>query len=76
MVHLQDVELTGLTGVDCELWFTEAVLASAKILGKVTISFHKECCQHQDNMDAFQRLLIDEGMWTSRREEHMIICLK
>nr|CAB3467103.1 unnamed protein product [Digitaria exilis] len=55
MVHLQDVELTGLTGVDCELWFTEAVLASAKILGKVTISFHKECCQHQDNMDAFQQ---------------------
>nr|CAB3469779.1 unnamed protein product [Digitaria exilis] len=76
MVHLQEVELTGLTGVDCELWFMEEVLASAKILGKMTIRFHKECCQHKGSMDAFQRLLLDEGMWTSRREEHMITCLK
>ena len=37
MDHLQEVELSGLTGTDCELWFMKAVLTSAKGLRKVAV---------------------------------------
>ncbi|CAN6179217.1 unnamed protein product [Urochloa humidicola] len=74
MAHLQEVEVTGLTGTDCELRFMKTVLASAKRLHKVDVSFYPEC-QHQDKMDAFERMLLGEGMWTSHRGEHKLTCL-
>ncbi|KAJ1263828.1 hypothetical protein BS78_09G216700 [Paspalum vaginatum] len=68
IAHLLELELTGLRGTDCELWFMKAVIASAKRLHKVAISFHPKCWEHQDNMDAFERMLLDEGMWISYRD--------
>ncbi|PUZ62085.1 hypothetical protein GQ55_4G329400 [Panicum hallii var. hallii] len=76
MAHLQEVELTGLTGTDCEVWFMKTMLASAKGLFKVAISFNPYCWQHQGKMDAFERMLLDEGMWTSHRDTHMLTCLR
>ncbi|CAL5036922.1 unnamed protein product [Urochloa decumbens] len=54
--HLQEVELRGLTGVDCELWFMKAVFTSARGLRKVAVSFYPTCWQHEDKMDAFERI--------------------
>ncbi|OEL32762.1 hypothetical protein BAE44_0006218 [Dichanthelium oligosanthes] len=71
MAHLQEVELTGLTGSDCELWFMKAVLTSAKRLRKVAISFNRNC-RHTNKMDTFERMLLDEGMWTSHRDKFML----
>jgi hypothetical protein len=64
MAHLREVELTGLTGTDCEFWFMKTVLARAKRLHKVAISFNPNCWQHEGNMDAFECILLDGGMWT------------
>ena len=75
MAHLQEVELTGLTGIDCELWFMEAVIASARRLRKASISFNTECWQHECKMDAFERMLLDEGMRTSCRDKFKLTCL-
>nr|TKW20094.1 hypothetical protein SEVIR_4G062900v2 [Setaria viridis] len=74
MAHVQEVELTGLTGTDCELWFMKAMLASAAGLCKVAISFNPQCGQHLGKMDAFERMLLDEGMLTSHREALMLTC--
>ena len=76
MAYLVEVELTGLTGTDCEVWFMKTMLASAKGLFKVGISFNPYCWQHQGNMDAFERMLLDEGMWTCHRDTHMLTCLR
>nr|CAB3469773.1 unnamed protein product [Digitaria exilis] len=75
MAHLQEVELTGLTGAECELSFMKVVFASAKRLHKVAISFNPKC-QHPGRMDAFERMLLDEGAWTIHRGEFMLTCLK
>ncbi|CAN6165008.1 unnamed protein product [Urochloa humidicola] len=80
LAHLNEIELTGLTGTDCELWLMEAVLASATRLRKVTISFNRECWQRQcwkleGKMDAFERMLLDEGMQCSCRVEHRLTYL-
>lgn len=76
MAHLQEVELTGLTGTECELWFMETMLASAERLRKVTISFNPKC-QHPGKMDAFERMLLDDGMRrTSQRGTYVLTCLK
>ncbi|CAL5036925.1 unnamed protein product [Urochloa decumbens] len=75
MDHLQEVELTGLTGTDCELWFMKTMLASAKRLCKVAISFNPCCWQHPGKMDAFERMLVDEGMLVSHRDTHTLTCL-
>ncbi|CAN6172637.1 unnamed protein product [Urochloa humidicola] len=74
MAHLQVVELTGLTGTECELWFMKAVLTSAKGLRKVAVSFNSKCEQHEveDKMNAFESMLHEEGMMTSHREEFML----
>jgi hypothetical protein len=72
MDHLQEVELSGLTGTDCELWFMKAVLTSAKGLRKVAVSFNPKCRQHQGKMDAFKRMLLDEGMQTSHPDAFML----
>ncbi|KAG2604376.1 hypothetical protein PVAP13_4NG058466 [Panicum virgatum] len=76
MAYLVEVELTGLTGTDCEVWFMKTILTSAKGLFKVAISFNPYCWQHQGNMDAFERMLLDEGMWTCHRDTHMLTCLR
>ncbi|CAN6214980.1 unnamed protein product [Urochloa humidicola] len=80
LAHLKEIELIGLSGTDCELWFMQATLASAKRLCKVAISFNRECwqrqhCQIEDKMDTFERVLLDEGMQTSCRVEHKLTCL-
>jgi hypothetical protein len=75
MSHLLEVELTGLTGIDCELWFMKAVIASAERLRKVDISFNPKCWQHECKMDAFERRLLDEEMRTSRRDKFMLTSL-
>ncbi|CAL5051206.1 unnamed protein product [Urochloa decumbens] len=80
LAHLKEIELTGLTGTDCELWFMHVVLASAKRLCKVAISFNRECwqrqcCQVEGMMDTFERVLLDEGMQTSCRVEHKLTCI-
>jgi hypothetical protein len=54
----------------------KTMLASAKGLFKVGISFNPYCWQHQGNMDAFERMLLDEGMWTCHRDTHMLTCLR
>ena len=72
MTDLQEVELTGLTGTDCELWFVNAVLASARGLHSVDIGFNPKCWQHESKMDAFVRKLLDEGMRASHRGTHTI----
>jgi hypothetical protein len=36
--------------------------------GNKTLSFNPKCGQHQGNMDAFESMLLHEGMWTSCRE--------
>ena len=75
MAYLVEVELTGLTGTDCEVWFMKTMLTSAKGLFKVGISFNPYCWQHQGNMDAFERMLLDEGMRTSCRDKFKLTCL-
>ncbi|CAN6190839.1 unnamed protein product [Urochloa humidicola] len=72
MAHLQAIELIGLTGTDCELWFMKAVLTSARGLRKVAISFDPKCVQHEGKMDAFESMLHDEGMQTSHREAFIL----
>ncbi|CAL5051214.1 unnamed protein product [Urochloa decumbens] len=72
MAHLQVVELTGLTGTECELWFMKAVLTSARGLRKVAISFNSKCEQHEDKMNAFDSMLHEKGMRTSHREAFML----
>ena len=72
MDHLQEVELSGLTGTECELWFMKAVLRSAKGLRKVAITFNPKCWQYQGKMDAFKRMLLDEGMQTSHPDAFML----
>lgn len=70
MAHLQVVELIRLAGTDCELWFMKAVLTSARgRLRKVDIHFNPLCQQRGGKMDQFERMLLDEGTSTSRREE-------
>ncbi|CAO2047607.1 unnamed protein product [Urochloa humidicola] len=76
MAQLQEVELTGLTGTDCELWFMKTMLASAERLHKVAISFINQKDQHPSKMDAFKRMLLDEGMQISQRGAYMFACLK
>ncbi|KAL6603629.1 hypothetical protein ACP70R_043990 [Stipagrostis hirtigluma subsp. patula] len=75
-VYLEEIELTGLTGIDCELWFVETVLSSATRLQKVAISFNHDCLQVQGKMDAFERMLIGVGMWTFHRDAPTHTCLK
>ncbi|KAF8698148.1 hypothetical protein HU200_035663 [Digitaria exilis] len=70
MAHPQEVELTGLTGAECELSFVKVVFASAKRLYKVAISFNPKC-QHPGRMDAFERMLLD-GAWTIHRGAFML----
>lgn len=72
MAHLEEVELTGLTGTDCELRFMNAVLASARGLRRVDIGFNPKCWQHEGKMDAFERMLLDEGIRGAHRVTHMI----
>ncbi|CAN6190815.1 unnamed protein product [Urochloa humidicola] len=72
MAHLQVVELTGLTGTECELCFMKAILTSAKGLRKVALSFNSKCEQHEDKMNAFESMLHKEGMMTSHREAFML----
>jgi hypothetical protein len=50
MAHLEEVELTGLTGTDCELRIMNAVLASARGLHRVDIGFNPKCGQHEGKM--------------------------
>ncbi|CAN6233567.1 unnamed protein product [Urochloa humidicola] len=76
MAYLQELELTGFTGTDCELWFIKAILISAKSVRKVALSFNQDCCQHQDKMDAFERMLLGGGMWTFYRDTHRLTCLR
>ena len=73
MTDLQEVELTGLTGTDCELWFMKAVLTSAGGLRKVAATFNPKCKQPERKMDAFESMLLDQGMWTSHREAFTLI---
>ncbi|KAJ1271189.1 hypothetical protein BS78_06G110000 [Paspalum vaginatum] len=71
MSHLQEVKLTGLIGTDCELWFMKNVFASARGIRKVEINFDPaEYLQHQVkmHMDAFEHMLLNEGMWNSHRD--------
>lgn len=74
MAQLQEVEFTGLTGTDCELWFMAAILASAKRLRNVAIRFNKKCGEHPGKIDAFEHMLLDEGMLTSYRDKHLLRC--
>ncbi|CAL5051203.1 unnamed protein product [Urochloa decumbens] len=76
MAYLQELELTGFTGTECELWFIKAILTSTKSVSRVAISFNKDCCQHQDKMDAFEQMLLGGGMQTSYRDTHRLTCLK
>ena len=76
MAHLREVELTGLTGTNCEFQFMKAILARAKRLHKVAISFNPNCWQHEGNMDAFECNLLYEGMWTSHRDAFTLNCVK
>ncbi|KAJ1296991.1 hypothetical protein BS78_01G344200 [Paspalum vaginatum] len=76
MSHLQEVEFAGLIGTECELWLMKAMLASANRLHKVAISFNPEFCQNEDKVDAFQRMLLYEGMWTSHRGPFKLTSLK
>ena len=73
MTHLQEVELTGLTGTGCELGFMKAVLTSAGGLRKVAATFNPKCKQPERKMDAFESMLLDQGMWTSHREAFTLI---
>ncbi|KAJ1254307.1 hypothetical protein BS78_K091300 [Paspalum vaginatum] len=76
MSHLQEVEFTGLTGTDCELWLMKAMLTSAKKLHKVDISFHPDFCQNKGKIDAFEHMLHGEGMWTSHRDTLKLIVFR
>lgn len=75
MGHLQEAEFTGLIGIDCEVWFIKAMLASAKRLQKVAISFNPYWLP-RGKMDAFERLLLGGGMWTSHRDTYTLRCIR
>jgi hypothetical protein len=45
VTHLQEIELTGLSGTDCELWFMKAVLTSAGGPRGVAATFNPKCRQ-------------------------------
>ncbi|CAL5046168.1 unnamed protein product [Urochloa decumbens] len=72
MAHLQVIELIGLIGTDCELWFMKSILTSARGLRKVAVSFDPKCVQHEGKMDAFESMLHDEGMQTSHRDAFVL----
>ncbi|CAL5036931.1 unnamed protein product [Urochloa decumbens] len=72
MAHLQVIELIGLIGTDCELWFMESILTSARGLRKVAVSFDPKCVQHEGKMDEFESMLHDEGMQTSHRDAFVL----
>lgn len=76
MDHLQEAELTGLIGTDCELWFIEAMLASAKRIRKVVISFNACYRESRGKMDAVERLLVGAGMWPSHRDTFKLTCVR
>ncbi|CAL5051211.1 unnamed protein product [Urochloa decumbens] len=72
MAHLQVIELIGLIGTDCEIWFMKSILTSARGLRKVSVSFDPKCVQHEGKMDAFESMLRDEGMKTSHRDAFIL----
>jgi hypothetical protein len=74
MAHLKRVELTGLSAT--ELWFAKAMLASAKRLRMMTISFTAECWKQKHKMAAYKQMLHDEGMTTSHSGEFTLTCRK
>jgi hypothetical protein len=74
MAHLKRVELTGLSAT--ELWFAKAMLASAKRLRMMTISFTAECWKQKHKMAAYKQMLHDEGMTTSHSGEFTFTCRK
>ncbi|KAF8698161.1 hypothetical protein HU200_035677 [Digitaria exilis] len=47
MTHLHELELTGLTGTECELWLTKGMVTSATGLREVSIRFNTKCWQHR-----------------------------
>ncbi|KAF8698159.1 hypothetical protein HU200_035674 [Digitaria exilis] len=73
MAYLLELELTGFTGTDCELWFMKSVLRTAKRVRKVVLSFNKSLRGHQVKMDAFQSMLFNEGMWASHHDDSINI---
>jgi hypothetical protein len=74
MAHLKRVELTGLSAT--ELWFVKAMLASAKRLCMMTISFTAECWKQKHKMAAYKQMLHDEGMTTFHSGEFTLTCHK
>lgn len=76
MAYLQELELTGFSGTDCEFWCIKAMLTSTKSVRKVAISFYPDCWQHQGKMDTIERMLLGGGMWTSYRDTHILTCLR
>ena len=76
MDHLQEAEFTGFAGIDCELWFIEAMLASAKRIHKVAISFNPYYRLPPGKIDVFERLLLGGGMWTSHRDTYTLTCIR
>nr|XP_034605034.1 putative FBD-associated F-box protein At5g56400 isoform X3 [Setaria viridis] len=64
LAHLQDVELKGLIGTDCELWFMQSVLWSAREVQEVAISFYPDyqLANRRDASDLLPELR--GGDWT------------
>ncbi|CAL4945126.1 unnamed protein product [Urochloa decumbens] len=62
-VHLQKAEFRGLTGTDCELRFLRSVLASARQLQVVVVSFNPHFSV-EEKRDDFQNTLLGSGTWS------------
>nr|TKW06586.1 hypothetical protein SEVIR_7G249400v2 [Setaria viridis] len=64
LVHLKEVELKGLTGTNCELWFMQSVISGARDLEKLAITFNREY-RPEDRNEAFDLTsLVGDGVWT------------
>ncbi|KAL6636651.1 hypothetical protein ACP70R_024223 [Stipagrostis hirtigluma subsp. patula] len=62
LVHLQEVELRGLRGINCELRFLQLVLASATQLQKMFVRFDRHHCLEGTEND-FLDMLLGGGTW-------------
>nr|TKV90513.1 hypothetical protein SEVIR_9G034200v2 [Setaria viridis] len=62
-LHLQKAEFRGLTGTDCELHFFRSVLASARQLQMVVVSFNPNYSV-EEKRDDLQNMLLGGGTWS------------
>lgn len=68
--RLQEAEVSGMTGTGCEFRFLQYVLASARELQKVSVSFRTKCFQEGIRDHVEFKLLRGRVTWSSFRDAY------